>query len=85
MSSLLTRLWTQIKAYWLSALSMCIHNRGEFILRMRARGLLSGVCRYDDWLRNQLKHGDLSPEAFDALQNARNQLHNELPHDWVEW
>ena len=48
----------------------------QFAVASKARELYFCLCEMDEWLRGKIKHGDYTEEAYDALQEARDELNN---------
>ena len=59
------------------------NDKHDFTLAFHGSDLYLSIYDMDKWLRNEIKHGNISSEKKDALQAARDELHNILSEHGV--
>jgi hypothetical protein len=54
----------------------------EFKCAIRGVDIVSGLQELDNWLRNNLKYEELSPESYGVYQEIRDKLHQCVENIW---
>jgi hypothetical protein len=56
----------------------CREEEDELLLMLRAGELKGGIVDFDNWLRNLIKHADLTDEQLNIYEKVRDRLREEI-------
>ena len=60
-------------------------EEGPFNLALKGPRWFSAAHDFDQWLRNKLKHGEMSKPVRDALDECRSKFHECLSDEGVSF
>ena len=60
-------------------------DKGEHILQVRGPELYYSLQDFDNYLRNMIKHAELSEAAINAYEDAREKLRTLVCDPWEEF
>jgi len=56
----------------------CREEEDDLLLMLRAGELKGGIVDFDNWLRNLIKHADLTDEQLNIYEKVRDRLRQEI-------
>ena len=56
----------------------CREEEDDLLLMLRAGELKGGIVDFDNWLRNLIKHADLTDEQLNIYEKVRDRLREEI-------